>query len=363
MPLRGLILQSFRCHRSLTLSLSPRTNVVVGNNAAGKTSIIEALALLSTGMSFRAERDEDMVRFGQELARLKTVIDVTSTNEEGEAKAAADELEVVLTRGMLQGKAVQRKHFLVNNARKRKKDFLGHFATVVFRPEDMRLIEGSPARRRQFIDTILSVTNREYAESLSTYENALKRRNKLIDQVRDDQVPRTVLNYWTLLILKHGKVVQECRRTFFQMFSFANYPIQFQVEYQPSIMSEERLQQYAEKELAAGHTLIGPHKDDFMVMFLTAANPEWIDVSQFGSRGQQRLAVLWLKLNELRYVEDTLGQRPVLLLDDILSELDREHRRQVEELLEVGQSVVTTTEPNVVEDLKKKIPSLQVITL
>lgn len=363
MPLRGLILQSFRCHRTLTLSLSPTTNVVVGNNAAGKTSIIEALALLSTGESFRAEHDDDMILFDQELARLKTVIDVTSTNEDGEVKAAADELEVVLTRGMLQGKAVQKKHFLVNNARKRKKDFLGHFATVVFRPEDMRLIEGSPTRRRQFIDTILSVTDRGYAESLSTYENALKRRNKLIDQVRDGQMPRTVLNYWTLLIIKHGKIVQECRRAFFQTFSFANYPINFQVEYLPSIMSEERMQQYADKEVAAGHTLIGPHKDDFIVTFLTAANPAWIDVSQFGSRGQQRLAVLWLKLNELRYVEETLGQRPVLLLDDILSELDREHRRQVEELLEVGQSVVTTTESSIVQDLQNIIPGLQVITL
>jgi DNA replication and repair protein RecF len=181
--------------------------------------------------------------------------------------------------------------------------------------------------------------------------------------VRDGQMPKTVLNYWTLLIIKHGERVQECRREFFQQFSFAEYPIQFQVEYQPSVMSEERMAVYADKEIAAGHTLIGPHKDDFIVKFLTSAHPDWIDVSQFGSRGQQRLAVLWLKLNELRYVEELLGQRPVLLLDDILSELDHEHRHQVEDLLKEGQSVVTTTEPSSVEDLKDVIPSLQVVKL
>jgi DNA replication and repair protein RecF len=359
MPITGLMIQNFRCHRQLTLSFSTMTTVVVGNNAAGKTSIIEALSVLSTGESFRAEHDEDMILFGQELARFKTKIEVSSD----EQNLTGDELEVLLTRGMLQGKAVQKKHFLVNNARKRKKDFLGHFATVVFRPEDMRLIEGSPTRRRQFIDTILSVTHRDYSQSLSTYENALKRRNKLIDQVRDGQMPKTVLNYWTLLIIKHGEKVQECRREFFQQFSFAEYPIQFQVKYLPSVMSEERMAMYADKEIAAGHTLIGPHKDDFIVNFLTTAHPDWIDVSQFGSRGQQRLAVLWLKLNELRYVEEILGQRPVLLLDDILSELDHEHRHQVEDLLKIGQSVVTTTEHSSVQDLQAIIPSLQVVEL
>jgi len=329
---------------------------VVGNNAAGKTSIIEALALLSTGESFRAERDEDMIAFGDELSRVKTKLEV-----EGEG----DELEVVLTRGMLQGKAVQRKHYFVNGTRRRKKDFLGHFTTVVFRPEDMRLVEGSPSRRRQFIDTILGVVHPEYAEALTTYENALKRRNKLIDQVQQHLMPKTVLTYWTQLLLKHGGLVQEYRRKFFGEFAESSFPILFKVEYDPSIVSEERFTLYAEKEIAAGHTLIGPHKDDFFVHFLSAqeAGAQWRDVAQFGSRGQQRLAVLWLKLNELEYVEHSTGQRPLLLLDDILSELDRDHRLQVEELLRVGQSVITTTEPAVIDDLQLKFPSLQVLRL
>lgn len=362
MPVRGLVLQYFRCHKSLTLTFDapelgqPMITGIVGNNAAGKTSIVEALALLSTGESFRAERDEDMIGFSDELARLKTKLEV-----EGEG----DELEALLTRGMLQGKAVQRKHFYVNGTRRRKKDFLGHFTTVVFRPEDMRLVEGSPSRRRQFIDTILAVVHPEYGVSLTTYENALKRRNKLIDQVQQHLMPKTVLNYWTQLLLKHGGLVQEYRRKFFAEFAESEFPILFKVVYDPSIVSEERFAQYADKEIAAGHTLIGPHKDDFFVHFLSTeeAGAEWRDVAQFGSRGQQRLAVLWLKLNELEYVERAMGQRPLLLLDDILSELDRDHRQQVEELLRVGQSVITTTEPAIIEDLQQKFPSLQVIRL
>lgn len=353
MPVSGLVLQHFRCHQQLTIKFADQganVTVVVGNNAVGKTSIIEALSLLATGESFRAERDEDMIAFGQELARVKTKVD-------------DDELEVVLTRGILQGKAVQRKHYFVNGTRRRKKDFLGHFTTVVFRPEDMRLIEGSPARRRQFIDTILGVVHPEYAVSLTTYDNALKRRNKLIDQVREGNMPKTVLSYWTQLLLKHGSLIQEHRRQFFQEFAITEFPLQFNVKYLPSLVTEERFLQYAEKEIAAGHTLIGSHKDDFLVDFISPANAEWIDVAQFGSRGQQRLAVLWLKLNELHYVERVTGHRPVLLLDDILSELDHEHRRQVEELLHEGQAVVTTTEEAISTDLQHIISTLQVIHL
>lgn len=378
MPLQGLMLQSFRCHKQLVLQFAPGVTVIVGNNAAGKTSIIEALALLSTGESFRAEQDDDMVQFGQELGRIKTKISGEKKLDEKEEweqsliddeEAAAgktsfeDELEVILTRGFLQGKAVQKKHFVLNGARKRKKDFIGHFTTVVFRPEDMRLIEGSPSRRRQFIDTILSVTHHEYAEALSTYENALKRRNRLLDEVQTGRSSRTVLNYWTLLILKHGQKVQEFRKNFFQEFQTGDFPLVFQIEYLPSIMSEERMEFYAEKEIAAGHTLIGPHKDDFLVNFLSSGSPDMINISQFGSRGQQRLAVLWLKINELQYLEHKHGQRPVLLLDDIFSELDHEHRSQVEVLLMQGQAVITTTEPQAVADLQQQIPNLQVITM
>lgn len=356
MLVKGLVLQHFRCHKQRVIQFDADPSdgacvtAVVGNNAVGKTSIIEALALLSTGESFRAERDEDMIAFGEELSRLKT-------------KVEEDELEVVLTRGILQGKAVQRKHYFVNGARKRKKDFLGHFTTVVFRPEDMRLIEGSPARRRQFIDTILGVVHPEYAVSLTTYENALKRRNKLIDQVREGNMPKTVLNYWTQLLLKHGGLIQEHRRQFFQDFAMAEFPLQFKVEYQPSIVSEDRFAQYADKEIAAGHTLIGSHKDDFLVHFISPMHGEWVDVAQFGSRGQQRLAVLWLKMNELQYVERITGQRPVLLLDDILSELDQDHRRQVEEMLRVGQAVVTTTEESITEDLRNIMSDVRIIRL
>ncbi len=353
MSIQGLTIQHFRCHKQLTMKFSANLTMIVGSNASGKTSVIEALTLLSTGESFRAEHDQDMIAFEQELARVKTKLDDQSD----------DELEVVLTRGVLQGKVVQKKHYFVNSTPRRKKDFLGHFTTVVFRPEDMRLIEGSPPRRRQFIDAILSVIHRQYAESLTTYENALKRRNKLIDQIQQNQAPRTVLTYWTNLLLKHGVVLQELRREFFQSFSATELPIQLQVEYLPSLVTEERFTTYADREVAAGHTLIGPHKDDFVVKFIAESNPDWLDVSQFGSRGQQRLAVLWLKLNELAYVEHNSNQRPVLLLDDILSELDQEHRHQVENLLQTGQAIVTTTEEGVITDLQKLIPSLQVVKL
>ncbi len=362
MHLHGLSLQYFRNHQLKTFLFPHQTTVIVGPNAAGKTSIIEAAALLSTGESFRAEQVAEMVMFDQDLARVKgKVIGATHSTDEDETSDNPEitELEVVLTRGELDGKRVQSKLYSVNDVRRRKKDFVAKFFTVVFRPEDMRLVEGSPTRRRHFIDTALSVSDPGYAVSLKTYEDGLKRRNRLLDQVQAGQMPRTVLSFWTSLILKHGQVLQEKRRQFFALFASVTFPLPFTIEYLPSVISETRLNEYAEKEVAAGHTLIGPHKDDFVVKLVMSAHVS--DISLYGSRGQQRLAVLWLKLCEFQYLVSVTGQQPLLLLDDILSELDVEHRRDVIALLLTGQAIVTTTEEKVVEEVQQQLPQTEVL--
>jgi DNA replication and repair protein RecF len=345
MQLLGLSLQNFRNYANQTFFFSPKVSVIVAKNASGKTSIIEAVSLLSTGESFRAEEVADMIRFEEEIARVKAKIQ--ENNEE------TTELEVDLTRGMVQGKRVQSKLYSVNNVRRRKKDFTGHLYAVVFRPEDMRLIEGSPGRRRQFIDTLLSMSDPEYAVHLKTYEDALKRRNRLLDQIRDGQASRSVLQFWTQLVIKHGEAVQEKRRQLFSFFPGVQFPASFEIKYEASVISEERMNEYAEKEIMVGHMLIGPHKDDFIVN-LILHDGQFHNVAQFGSRGQQRLAVLWLKTAELQYLQQERGVRPVLLLDDILSELDKEHRQYVLSLVSENQSIITTTEERFLEEIQEK---------
>jgi DNA replication and repair protein RecF len=341
MHLDGITLQHFRNAQQRTFFFPQQTTVVLGQNAMGKTSIIEAIHLLSTGESFRAEQVLEMVSLGAELGRVKAKL---QTGEE------PLELEVMVTRGVVNDQRVQSCIYTVNGVKRLKKNFAGKFFVVTFRPEDLRLIEGSPSRRRQFVDVVLSVTDREYAASLKTYEESLKKRNRLLHYIKEGSQPRSVLTFWTNAILKHGEIMQEKRRAFFGFFASVMFPTEFRIEYVPSVISAARLSQYADQEIAAGHTLIGPHKDDFVVQLTVSG--ETVPVAQYGSRGQQRLAVLWLKMVELQYLRTQSGVEPILLLDDILSELDDAHRQDVFSLLKNRQSVVTTTEEHVITELR-----------
>lgn len=359
--IQRLFLSNFRNHQSSLFEFDPAVTLVIGDNAQGKTAIIEALALLATGNSFRAEKVEEMITFGAELGRAKGLL------------SDETELEVLLTRGLVQGKKTQSRLYSVNNVRRRKIDFIGKLQVVAFRPEDMRLIEGSPGRRREFLDTALCLVDRGYAQSLSVYEQALKRRNRLLSQVKDGLAPATTLTYWNLQLLKHGQRLQDTRLKFLNSFSSVDFPVPFSVEYQPSLMTEARQQEYASREIAAGHTLIGPHKDDIAVMLsgwptaaLSATHsslPEVWPVATYGSRGQQRLGVIWLKMCELMYLENVGGTRPILLLDDVLSELDESVRSLVLELANRQQTIVTTTEPEVAERVLQHYPGAKNIHL
>lgn len=344
MFVKKLLLEHFRIHTSLLLECTNKTTIVVGANASGKTSLMEALSLLATGDSFRAEKIEEMVAFGKELGRVTALID-THEDSEPEDTAEQMQLEVMVTRGVVQGRKTPYRLFSVNEVRRQKRVFVGRLKVVSFRPEDMRLVEGSPSRRRSFIDMPLSLLYPEYEQSLTTYENTLKRRNKLLEAVREREQPPTVLQYWNLAALKHGSIVQKYRQSFFSFFKTVSFPYPFSVQYCPSLITEDRQAEYASREIASGHSLIGPHKDDFSVFMENMNSPDGtVDVASYGSRGQQRLAVLWLKTAELAYISHSSHELPVLLLDDIFSELDADSRMLVLSLLGKTQAIVTTTE-------------------
>ncbi len=346
----GLALQNFRQHSSFVIQFPTQSTVIIGPNASGKTTILEAVHMLSTGNSFRAGKIEEMILFDEELGRVKA-----KTTLNGES----DEVEIMLTRGVVQGKRTQHRLFSVNGVKKRKKDAVGKFFTVLFRPEDMRLIEGSPARRRSYIDAPLSVLYYKYAVALKNYEQTLKRRNKLLWQVREGEQSRSTLQYWNMGLIKHGEILQEYRRAFFSTFAEVAFPVNFSVEYMASVISEERIAEYLPREIAAGHTLIGPHKDDINIILHSDRD---MDIAVYGSRGQQRLAVLWLKFCELEYIAKISGQKPVLLLDDIMSELDVDSQHIVLQTLANYQSIVTSTDERIVPFIVEKVGEKNVTT-
>lgn len=370
MVITGLALQNFRLHKNYFIKFEHKTTVIVGDNAIGKTSIVEALYLLSTGNSFRAGKVAEMILFDAELARVKGVI--VENSDQQEKNIHTDEVEVILTRGFVNGKKSQHRIFSVNGVKRRKKTATGKFVSVVFRPEDMRLIEGSPARRRGFLDSVLASLYIDYEISLKNYEQTLKRRNKLLQSIKEGKQPPTVLQYWDLSLVKYGTVLQNYRKRFIETFSEVSFPINFTIEYVPSTISQKNIDSHRTRAITAGHTLIGPHKDDISI-FLdsgfgwkgknSSQKTMKLNMATYGSRGQQRLAVLWLKFCELEFLKKHSNKQTVLLLDDILSELDDESRTLALSVLKEYQAVITTTEDTVVSEIQAVSQDIKVISL
>jgi DNA replication and repair protein RecF len=337
-------LTDFRNFKNEVFAFSPKTTVLVGPNGAGKTNVLEALFLLSTGKSFRARVEEEMVNYDKGLARVK-------------GKLEGEVLEVVLTRGQIdigaeRPERVPRKKLLVNGVSKRLIDFAGNFKVTLFGPWDLDLVTESPSLRRNFLDAAISQVDRDYRRASLSYEKGLRQRNRLLWQIREFpslNSGRARLLFWDKLLIKNGDYISEKREEFIN-FVNGTQSInrqEFQLDYDKSAISEGRLAQYAEEEIAAATTLVGPHRDDFVFKMGER------ELARFGSRGEQRMSVLWLKLAELAFVEEKSGTRPTLLLDDIFSELDHAHRDVVISIAGKQQTIITTADPHFVETFKR----------
>lgn len=326
MILASVSLQNFRNYEKMTFSFSPDVTILSGPNTCGKTNVLEAIYFLAVGKSFRADQDMEAIRWGSQLSRI------TLKKEE-------ETLEIVLTEGAVGGQKTPLKRFFVNEIPKRPVDFLGRLRAVLFWPEDLELVINSPSRRRNYLDFVLTQIDWEYRRSLSSYERGVRQRNKVLERIRKGEATRLQLTFWDQLLIKDGNYLTRKRDDFIEAINLSSKPFGGnRLYYDSSIISEGRLSQYAEAEVAAAVTLVGPHRDDFQ-FFEKERN-----LAKFGSRGEQRLTVLWLKLAELDYIEKTTGVRPLLLLDDIFSELDYMHRQEVLAVIHKQQTVITTTD-------------------
>lgn len=334
MYVEKLYLQDFRQFAQASWELSPELTLVVAPNGSGKTTLLEALALLATGKSFRAGKTAEMIRFDQEIGRCFALTD------------DGVRLGVTLTGGMVGERRTQQKYFQLDQTKKRQADFVGNLLTVVFRPEDLRLVEGASNRRRDYLDGPLELTSNVYRQARRAYEAALVRRNKTLKAIKEEALDPGMLHLWDEQLLEHGTIVHQYRQ---QYVDFVNQKVPFarpyRLVYDHSIVNEARLTQYQNAEIASGHSLIGPHRDDMQIKAMLDGKE--VDLAVYGSRGQQRLAVLWLKLAELVYLEQKTGRVPILLLDDIFSELDEEAQALVLEQVGKQTSVITSTDMRV----------------
>lgn len=336
MILKSISLQNFRNYKKASFNFSEKTTLIVGPNTAGKSNLIEAIFFMASGRSFGADKDEQLVKFGEVVARIKG--EVNGKN-----------LEAVI--------AERIKKYLVNGVSKRKVDFVGNFFAVLFAPNDLEIIVGSPGKRRDFIDNILIQVDRDYRLAMGFYEKGLRIRNALLHRAKETGIrSEKEFAYWDNLLITQGQKITKEREGFIKYLNDSKKEIlDFEIFYDKSTISKERLLQYKDAEVASGVTLVGPHRDDFLIRINTNkinANKYEYDIKFYGSRGQQRLAVLQLKLLELIFIEQKTGEQPVLLLDDIFSELDEEHINLVLKMIPNQQAILTTTHE---EFIPKKI--------
>jgi DNA replication and repair protein RecF len=363
--LDSITIRDLRGYAALDAAFGPGPHLIAGPNAAGKTSLIEAIVLLAWGRSHRTSTDGEIVRWGADLARI-------------EGRAGDETIEVALVRsgadlgtetgssnGPAAGSAMKsgggaRKRIRVNGVPRRAAGLIGLLRAVVFAPEEMLLVVGSPGLRRAAIDQLAAQRGSAYLRDLATYSRTLQQRNSLLRAIREEQADRGELRFWDGTFLDAGSAIVEARlrllddlalplaRAHAEIAPEEAAASRLAIRYAtnaPALPGESprdalarRLRETSEKEVWNGSTLVGPHRDD-LVFELNGR-----DLSGFASRGQQRTAILALKLAELDLLTEQDGRPPLLLLDDVFSELDPDRRAHlVRRIAELPQAFVTTT--------------------
>lgn len=349
MYLTGIVLQNFRSYSSSHFRFSNQITFIVGPNTSGKSNLMESIHVLSSGKSFRTDTDIHLISLGKEIARVAGKLQDDT------------KLEVMITNGNVGGVKSPYKKYMVNGVARRRADFAGHLSAVLFSPSDLEIIVDSPGIRREFLDTILEQADREYRLAKQQYDKAIRQRNALLENIRESGVRNEKLfEYWNELVIAHGTFITQKREEFIDFINAAKKDIfTLEVMYDKSVISSERLEQYREREIGAGVTLIGPHRDDFVAQMKN--KKQLVDVKQYGSRGQQRLAIVQLKILQMEYIQKKRGVRPILLLDDIFSELDEAHIQHVLDMTLLQQTIITTTHKEFITH--KKASDIDIIEL
>jgi DNA replication and repair protein RecF len=360
MRIRSLQLSDYRNFERLDLELPADASVFVGENAQGKSNLLEAVYLLATMRSLRAETDAQLIR----LDALSGVLPATRVVADIENRDAPLRLEVVVTaRPGAQG-PIGTKTVKVNGVAKRLSDAVGRVAAVLFTADDLDLLTGAPSGRRRFIDIALGQLNPQYSAARQRYERVLQQRNHLLKRIRENEARPDELTFWDDEMSASGALVLRHRAT--ELLELGTRAAEFHsalapgdtlvIQYEPRLETpglslaaseapevaaafREALSRSLQRDIAAGMTLVGPHRDDLR---FTLNNTS---AGAFASRAQQRTIALALRLAEARLLTVRRGDPPVLLLDDILSEMDSARRRSVMDALgDIDQMLVTGTD-------------------
>lgn len=334
MKIESLKLKNFRNYDLLNLDFDKETNIFYGNNAQGKTNILEAIYLSGTTKSHRGSKDRDMIRFEQEESHIETIV---------EKNGIKYQIDMHLKKNHPKGVAINKIPI------QKASELFGIVNIVFFSPEDLNIIKNGPGERRRFIDLELSQLDRIYLSNLSNYNHIVNQRNHLLKDIGYQSNSMETLEIWDLQLVRYGSAIIERRKKFIdeinKIVSNIHKKLTGQTEeikliYEPSIgeMSlEQALARNRERDIRIKSTTAGPHRDDICFM---VGN---LDIRRFGSQGQQRTAALSLKLSEIELVKRVIHDTPILLLDDVLSELDKYRQNYLLDSIHDIQTLITCT--------------------
>ena len=342
MYINKIEIKNFRNYEKQEIELNPHINIFYGDNAQGKTNIIESIFLCSLGKSFRTKKDKEMIKLNEQNAVVE--VEYEKSDRDGKIK-----IEIG-----------NKKNIYLNGIKiKKLSELLGNLNIVIFTPDDINILKGGPQNRRRFLDIMISQLRPNYMHILNLYIKTMEQRNNYLRQIKEEHKDENLLEIWDEKLAEYAIKIYEYRKEFIEKIikkldiihkNITNGEEQIELEYVTECDSKEKylklLKERRKLDIIKGFTTKGVHRDDFMIYI----NKK--DIKIFGSQGQNRTAMLSLKLAELQVIYDEIGEYPILLLDDFMSELDKTRRKNFLENIEGTQVIITGTEKLDIENLE-----------
>ena len=348
MRIKKLKVENFRNLENLDIEFSEGINIIYGNNAQGKTNIIESIYIFSFGKSFRANKDIELLKFDKEY--FLSNIEIMKKDRELEMDFGFDKIS-------------NKKMIKVNGVIQKKiSDIIGKLNVVVFKPEDIKIVTDSPSIRRKYIDYLISSISKSYLENITKYKKVMEERNNLLKEIKLrlkgsknlDETDSNFLDVYDKLLSKLNCEIYNERKRVIEKLNNYIYDIHLKltenyinneklhIKYVSNVAEDiEKMYNNLSKsrlnDINKGYTSLGIHRDDYIISINS------LDVSIYGSQGQKKSSIISLKLSELKVIEEVIGEKPVLLLDDYMSELDEKRRLKFLDIIEDIQIIITTT--------------------
>ena len=348
MYIKKVKLENFRNYDNLDIEFKKDFNLIYGNNAQGKTNILEAIYLSAIGKSFQTNKDNEMIKIGKEKAKVE--IEYETKDREGKITV----------------EIAEKKTFFINGIKQKKiSDIIGKINIVLFYPDNIDIIKGGPAERRRFLDIMISQLKPNYIHILNKYLKTLEQRNAYLKQIKFDNKSKDMLEIWdeSLSGLSYQiytyrseyihKIKEKIKVIHNKITNCGQQDEKIEISFISSGKTQkeyyENLIKNRENDIRKGYTSTGSHRDDFEIII----NDKKVNI--YGSQGQQRTSVLSLKLTELNIIQDEIGEPPILLLDDFMSELDENRRNNLTNAIENNQVFITCTDKILVEEKNNTI--------